>query len=161
MREAARRLRRGFIVLFDYGHRSEELYSVTHASGTLTSFSAHVASGPESVAAPWLRNPGSQDITAHVDFSTIERVAHEEGLTTAGFLDQTYFVMGILQSAPDAQDARPALSARGAEADAKRARALKTLMMPGGLGSTMKVLILAKGVGSPALIGCSFRMRVT
>ena len=33
--------------------------------------------------------------------------------------------------------------------------ALKTLLMPGGLGSTHKVLILGKGVGTPALQGCS------
>ena len=29
--------------------------------------------------------------------------------------------------------------------------------MPGGLGSTHKVLILGKGVGAPALRGCSFQ----
>ena len=34
-------------------------------------------------------------------------------------------------------------------------------MMPGGMGSTHKVLILGKGVGSPELRGCSYRMRVT
>ena len=37
----------------------------------------------------------------------------------------------------------------------------KTLMMPGGIGSTHKVLILGKGVGAPALRGCSFKVRVT
>ena len=39
--------------------------------------------------------------------------------------------------------------------------ALKTLLMPGGLGSTLKVLILGKNVGTPPLRGCSFRVRVT
>jgi hypothetical protein len=39
--------------------------------------------------------------------------------------------------------------------------ALKTLLIPGGLGSTLKVLLLGKGVGTPALRGCSYRMRVT
>jgi hypothetical protein len=34
-------------------------------------------------------------------------------------------------------------------------------MMPGGIGSTHKVLIFGKNVGSPALRGCSFRVRVT
>jgi len=34
-------------------------------------------------------------------------------------------------------------------------------MMPGGLGSTMKVLILGKNVGTPRLAACSFRVRVT
>jgi hypothetical protein len=33
--------------------------------------------------------------------------------------------------------------------------------MPGGLGSTMKVLIFGKEVGRPALAGCSYRVRVT
>ena len=34
-------------------------------------------------------------------------------------------------------------------------------MLPGGIGSTHKVLILGKDVGTPALRGCSFRVRVT
>jgi hypothetical protein len=33
--------------------------------------------------------------------------------------------------------------------------------MPGGLGSTHKVMIFSKGVGTPALRGCAFGMRVT
>ena len=45
--------------------------------------------------------------------------------------------------------------------DVRQRLALKTLVMPGGLGSTMKVLVLGKGVGTPALRGCSYRMRVT
>ncbi len=31
IREASRRLRRGFIVIIDYGHEARELYSVTHS----------------------------------------------------------------------------------------------------------------------------------
>jgi hypothetical protein len=46
-------------------------------------------------------------------------------------------------------------------AELKTRLALKTLLMPGGLGSTLKVLILGKNVGRPALRGCSFRVRVT
>ena len=34
MRQASRRLRRGFIVLIDYGHEAQELYSASHATGT-------------------------------------------------------------------------------------------------------------------------------
>ena len=40
---------------------------------------------------------------------------------------------------------------RFATLDLKERLALKTLLMPGGLGSTMKVLLLGKGVGTPAL----------
>ena len=98
----------------------------------------------------WLEHPGDQDITAHVDFTSVRAAAEAEGLTTIGFLDQTYFILGLI----GAQDAgrTPAFRER---------LALKTLLMPGGLGSTMKVLIFGKGVGRPALAGCSYRVRVT
>jgi SAM-dependent MidA family methyltransferase len=149
--DAARRLRRGFLILIDYGHEARELYSATHAAGTLTTFARHVAAGADPAAAcpPWLLQPGEQDITAHVDFTTVRAAAEGEGLVTLGFLDQTYFLMGL-----------HGLGAHFEESLKKRL-ALKTLLLPGGLGSTMKVLILGKGVGAPALRGCSYRMRVT
>ena len=50
---------------------------------------------------------------------------------------------------------------RFATLDLKERLALKTLVMPGGLGSTMKVMILGKGVGTPRLKGSSSRVRVT
>jgi SAM-dependent MidA family methyltransferase len=153
IREAAQRLRRGFIILIDYGHEAPQLYGVTHAGGTLTTFARHTMAGAESApATSWLVTPGERDITAHVDFTTVRDTAEAEGLTTLGFLDQTYFLMGLL--GPDAEDT-------GGLENLEHRLALKTLLMPGGLGSTLKVLLLGKGVGTPALRGCSYRMRVT
>jgi SAM-dependent MidA family methyltransferase len=151
VREAARRLRRGFIVLIDYGHEAQELYSASHSHGTLTSFSRHTSSGTGlSDGRPvWLESPGEQDLTAHVDFTSIRAAAEHEGLVTLGFLDQTYFLLGLLERSP--VDA-PTLHER---------LALKTLLMPGGLGSTHKVMIFGKDVGRPVLSGCSFGERVT
>ena len=149
IRDAARRLRRGFIILIDYGHDARELYSATHSAGTLTTFVKHRSGGPEgSQDTPaWLQQPGDQDLTAHVDFTSVRAAAEAEGLTMIGFLDQTYFLLGLVE---------------GLELSDVRARlALKTLVMPGGIGSTHKVLILGRDVGAPALRGCSFRMRVT
>jgi SAM-dependent MidA family methyltransferase len=150
MRDAARRLARGFMILIDYGHEARELYSPAHSAGTLTSFAGHRSAGVESSpAAPaWLQEPGRRDITAQVDFTSVRAAAEAEGMTTIGFLDQTYFLMGLLEQLPDPQSAI-------------RNPQLKTLIMPGGLGSTHKVLILGKGVGAPALKGCSFSRRVT
>ncbi len=149
MRDAARRLRRGFIVLIDYGHDARELYSLGHSTGTLTTFIKHRSGGPEAApdTPPWLQQPGEQDLTAHVDFTSLRTAAEAEGMTTIGFLDQTYFLLGLVEGLP--MD------------DMKTRLALKTLVMPGGIGSTHKVLILGKGVGTPALRGCSFKMRVT
>jgi SAM-dependent MidA family methyltransferase len=159
MREASRRLRRGFLIVIDYGHAAPELYSAARAGGTLATFSRHTTAGPEApgAAPPWLRHPGEQDITAHVDFSSVQAAAEAEGLDTLGFLDQTYFVMGLIGAPPGGRD----VPDEALVGTLKDRLALKTLLMPGGLGSTLKVLLLGKDVGAPALSGCSYRMRVT
>jgi SAM-dependent MidA family methyltransferase len=156
IRDAARCLRRGFIVLIDYGHEAADLYSVSHSSGTLTTFRGHTSRGPEHGGAPpsWLANPGAQDITAHVDFTSIRLAAEEAGLTTIALLDQTYFLLGLVAS-------REGDAPRESHYAADRSAALKTLVMPGGLGSTLKVLILGRDVGVPVLRGCSFKIRMT
>ncbi|HVH28860.1 MAG TPA: SAM-dependent methyltransferase [Vicinamibacterales bacterium] len=154
VQEAARRLSRGFMILIDYGHDARELYSATHSGGTLTTFTRHTMEGPSppSVDVPaWLASPGEQDITAHVDFTSVRQAAEAEGLTPLGYLDQTYFLLGLLEASDEALDL---------EKLANRL-ALKTLLMPGGLGSTHKVLILAKNVDAPHLKGCSYRLRAT
>jgi SAM-dependent MidA family methyltransferase len=153
IRNAAARLRQGFIIVIDYGHEAGELYSVTHSGGTLTTFTRHVMAGSErsgDTPAPpaWLEDPGERDITSHVDFTAVRLAGESVGLATLGFLDQTYFLMGLGAGSLDA-------------GDLKRRLALKTLLMPGGLGSTHKVLIFGKDVGTPFLVGCSYRVRVT
>jgi SAM-dependent MidA family methyltransferase len=150
MREAAAALTRGFAIFIDYGHEANELYSVTHSSGTLTSYRRHQARGAESPspAESWLRTPGEQDLTAHVDFTTLRRAAEQEGCVTLAYLDQMYFLMAL---------ATPRLEAL----TPKERLALKTLIMPGGLGSTMKVLILGKNMPPVSLIGYSGRARIT
>jgi SAM-dependent MidA family methyltransferase len=158
IRDVARRLRRGFVIVIDYGHEARELYSITHSAGTLTAFARHTMAGPADTAGArrpaWLRDPGEQDLTAHVDFTSLRASAEAEGLTTLGFLDQTYFLLGLVAAQDSLQNPEN-------PANLKQSLALRTLLMPGGLGSTHKVLILGKGVGTPSLAGCSFRMRVT
>lgn len=158
IRDAARRIGRGFLLLIDYGHEASELYSVTHAAGTLTTYSQHQATGSEQADSrrpAWVLRAGEQDLTAHVDFTSIRKAAEAEGFVTLGLLDQTYFLMGLagfgiadpsnLSTPLKPGDMRP----------------FRTLTLPGGLGSTMKVLILGKNVGTPPLLGCSFRVRLT
>jgi SAM-dependent MidA family methyltransferase len=151
-------LHRGFLMLIDYGHEAHELYSATHAQGTLTTFHRHVANqaraavhGPVPV---WLDDPGNHDITSHVDLTSIRRTAEELGCTTAGILDQTYFLLALgmaeLVDSPDTS-----LEAT------RRRLALKTLLMPGGLGSTHKVMVFAKGVQTTQLRGLTGVRRLT
>src|SRR5205085_11088921 len=124
---------RGFALAIDYGHEACELYSVTHSAGTLTSYSRHTSAGPEAAAAaqPWLARPGEQDLTAHVDFTSLQRQAIANGATVLGLMDQMYFLLALGDE-------------RLADLDLKQRLALKTLIIPGGLGTTMKVLLLGK-----------------
>jgi SAM-dependent MidA family methyltransferase len=142
IRRAAAALARGFLLMFDYGHEMAELYSQTHASGTLMTYRAHTADARE-----WLSDPGERDLTAHVDLTSVRLTAESAGLTTIGAVDQTYFLTGLgIAERLDAGRDGAALARR---------LAAKTLLLPGGLGSTMKAMVFAKNVGRPVLCGLS------
>ena len=136
------------LVIVDYGYEEAELYGASHSAGTLTMFRQHTTDAD-------LQQPGSCDITAHVDLSAVRRAAENEGMTLLARLDQTYFLMGLglddLMNSPQGFDS----------ASLHRRLALKTLMLPGGLGSTHKVLVFGKGVGAPRLRRVSYKERLT
>ena len=157
VREAVTALARGFLMVIDYGHEARELYSAAHAAGTLTTYRRHRAeAAADGATPPWLVDPGARDITAHVDLTAVRRAAERAGASTLGVLDQTYFLLGLGAAGQAAREAG------GDSAGAIKARlALKSLLVPGGLGSTHKVLIFGKDVGAPALSGLSFRVRAT
>jgi SAM-dependent MidA family methyltransferase len=141
-RRTAESIERGFLLLFDYGHPARDLYSASHSAGTLMAYRGHVAD-----ARGWLEDPGAADLTSHVDLTSVERAACEGGMICMGMLDQTYFLanLGITER----------LSSGSDPGSLARRLAAKTLLMPGGLGSTMKVVCFGKDVGRPALRGLS------
>ena len=145
-------------MLVDYGHEANELYSLTHATGTLTCYRRHQAeagTGNRRAPRPWLEEPGACDITAHVDLTAVRTAAEESGLQTIGVFDQTYFFLGLVSG-----NGEP-IGQPNDIGVIRRRLALKTLLLPGGLGSTHKVLIFGKNVGTPQLRGCSFSHRAT
>jgi SAM-dependent MidA family methyltransferase len=147
VRGAARRLRRGFMILIDYGHEAAHLYSDSHSAGTLTAYVQHRSAGPDASphTPPWLQQPGDRDLTAHVDFTSVRAAAEAEGMTAIDCLEQGSFLLGLVEGVDFS--------------DSKRRNALKTLVWPGGMGTTFTVLILGKQVGAPALRGASFLKR--
>ena len=147
--EAAKKLDHGFLLVIDYGHDETELYGSSHSAGTLTTFKSHTT------FADSLQAPGESDITAHVDLTAVTRAAERAGLTSLGRLDQTYFMLGL------GMDEMMALDQASEPSAVRRRLALKTLMLPGGLGSTHKVLLFGKDTGAPALKGLSYRIRIT
>ncbi|MBI2833847.1 MAG: SAM-dependent methyltransferase [Acidobacteria bacterium] len=164
MRDAAASLDRGFLLIIDYGHEAPDRYSAGHASGTLRSYRRHMvdppparpnASGPADDLEAVLNEPGERDLTAHVDFTAVGLAAEGAGLQLLGFTDQTYFLLGLGLAQYLGESSSASVS------DLRRRLALKTLMLPGGLGSTHKVMVYGKGVGRPELRGFSYRMRIT
>jgi SAM-dependent MidA family methyltransferase len=139
---AAASIERGFLLLFDYGREPDDPERGTGGRGTLAAYRAHVMHQDG-----WLNRPGEMDLTAHVNLTLLRDLARAEGLTPVGAVDQTYFLTGA-----GLADRLPS----GSSLDAIRRRlAARTLMMPGGLGSTIKAMLFAKGAGTPALSGFS------
>ncbi|WP_432823267.1 class I SAM-dependent methyltransferase, partial [Trichloromonas sp.] len=67
-------LRRGFVITVDYGYPAAELYAPWRSSGTLMCYYRHTSSED-----PY-RMAGCQDITAHIDFTTLEQAGKTQGL---------------------------------------------------------------------------------
>jgi SAM-dependent MidA family methyltransferase len=143
MKAAARALGRGFVMTFDYGYAADQLYAPWRRQGTLVCFYRHNSSTD-----PYAR-VGRQDMTAHVDFTSLIQAGKEAGLDTIGLTSQTHFLdaLGIGGALAGAAQAELPL-----EEYYTRRRALTELLDPAGLGR-IRVLVQGKGVGSPRLLG--------
>ena len=143
MGEVSGALERGFVLTIDYGHRASELYSDRRRRGTLTCFYRHTQSDD-----PYTRI-GRQDMTAHVDFTSLIQEGRDRGLVPLGFSTQGEFLenLGLRKLIRRL----PAMGLGQREADANRMGMLD-IIRPGGLGD-FKVLVQGKGVGGPSLWG--------
>jgi SAM-dependent MidA family methyltransferase len=77
VRQACRSLAAGALLLVDYGYVASDLYSPLRPGGTLLCYAGHtVHSDP-------LRSPGEQDITSHVDLTSVRAALAASGLRIA------------------------------------------------------------------------------
>ena len=143
MHEAGRAMERGFVMTFDYGYEAEQMYAPWRTDGTLLCFYRHNPSHDLYVRI------GRQDMTAHVDFTSVRRAGEEAGLRTLGLVSQSEFLvrLGIMEAI-----APPGEGETDMEEYVARRRAVMELLDPGGLGR-IRVLVQAKGVESASLTG--------
>jgi SAM-dependent MidA family methyltransferase len=142
--KVARCLRKGFVMTIDYGYLAKELYGPHRREGTLLCYYQHRTS----------ENPyerlGEQDITSHVNFSSLIQKGEQVGLHLTGLVPQYQFLLalGLLQE-------MESLGRDLSEMDALRLRlSLKHLIEPEmGMGEVFKVLIQHKGIDQPQLDG--------
>ncbi len=150
MQQVAIVLERGFVLTVDYGYLAEELYAPYRHAGTLLCYHQHQTNED-----PY-REVGCQDITAHIDFTTLQKIGRQQNLDVFYFGQQHQFLMGL-------GFLEMLIEMESLETDPNKAQALrmnlKTLILPeGGMGESFKVLIQGKNVATPELL-CSKRIR--
>lgn len=138
MAEAGGALDQGYLVLVDYGHEADALFDARHRDGTLVAYWRHLADaplgGPGATGPHWLARPGEQDLTSHVDFTSISRAAERAGLQRLARLDQARFLLSL--------GIADELDALGTDLPSVRRRlAARTLVHPSGLGGSHHALV--------------------
>jgi len=146
LRAAAAALSRGVLLVVDYGLPRAHYYHASRAGGTLAAFRRH--RGIDDLLAA----PGTQDLTAWVDFSALADSAQAAGLELAGFATQAHF---LLETGIEPELARLVEAAPERDRPAHR-QAAATLLLPGEMGERFKVMALARGIRGP-LHGFGFR----
>jgi SAM-dependent MidA family methyltransferase len=138
-------LSEGFILTIDYGYPARDYYSEERNRGTLLCYHMHqVNENPYA-------NIGKQDITAHINFSSVKRWGEELGLKTIGFCQQGTFLvsLGIDEMINELY--------RNSSDYLFEVAKIKRLILPGTIGETHKVMIQYKGQHNPELRGFSIK----
>jgi SAM-dependent MidA family methyltransferase len=133
-RELAKRLGRGLLVTCDYGFERERLLDPRiRFHGTLAAYTRQRVH----------RNPfvkvGEQDLTAHVDFTTLIHAGEAEGLRTVALTRQALWLTacGLFEELEGA--------------DVTTRREAMALLDGEGMGEEIRVLVQAKGIATEGL----------
>lgn len=125
---AAKSLRRGKLLTFDYGHTTSEVINPTKPHGTLRAYYEH------QLVDNILAAPGVHDITAHVNFAAITHMGESAGLVTSELTGQGRFLTRVAQRTMQ----QPGVFG---EWHGERARQFQTLTHPDHLGRSFSVLV--------------------
>jgi SAM-dependent MidA family methyltransferase len=130
--DVAQRLKRGWIVTVDYGYERHEYFAPHHRDGTLLCYHRHTKS-----ANPYA-NIGEQDITAHVEFTSLIEHGKKLGLEPVLFTDQSHYLLQIGESEISE------IVERTAGQISKERAAIHQLVHPEVMGRAFKVLVQKK-----------------
>ena len=131
------KLQRGYLLTIDYGYPASRYYSPTRSQGTLQCYYQHRHHDN-----PYI-NIGRQDITAHVDFTALERWGDRCGLHKVGFTQQGLFLMAL--GIGDRIATVSNITGQSIQEILRRREALHQLINPQGLGG-FGVLVQSKGL---------------
>lgn len=89
LKTVAAKLKRGYLLTIDYGYIADKYYLPARDRGTLQCYNRHRRHDN-----PYL-SPGNLDITAHVDFTALQRQGQLCQLEPIGFTQQGLFLMSL------------------------------------------------------------------
>ncbi len=136
MRRFAGVLKRGFVLLLDYGYRGREVERFP--DGTLMTYRRHAAFQDSRAV---FQDPGERDITAHVNFDLLIQAGAAAGLHEVRFETQGSYLVRL------GEEDQFACVFPDCQTEAERVQAsllLKNLIF--GIGETMRVLEMEKEV---------------
>ncbi len=127
LKDTAQALKRGFILLLDYGWTDEEYFQVERPRGTVRGYRAH------RLVENLLANPGEQDITAHVRWTPLIAEGKKLGLLLNDFIQQGRWLTKIV--------VRNQL-----QLNPQEIRQFHTLTHPEIMGESFRALVLSKEI---------------
>ena len=132
----SQKLKQGYLLTIDYGYTAERYYSPQRSQGTLQCYYQHRRHNN-----PYI-NIGHQDLTAHANFTALERQGERCGLHKLGFTQQGMFLMalGLGDRLSDLASGQYSF-----QEVLQRRDALHQLIDPAGLGG-FGVLVQSKGL---------------
>ena len=153
--EIVQRFERALVVTLDYGYPQEKLFhSRVRRFGTAAAYSG------QRVHRDLLANPGEQDLTAHINFSDLERAGERQGAETLFFdrLAKFLLAVGITRHElfrpvheVELENLQEGVDLIAAREDARR------LVLPDSIGEDLRVLVQSKSLETT---GWSFQMKL-
>jgi SAM-dependent MidA family methyltransferase len=138
--ELCRFVERGIIVTFDYGYPGDQLFrSRMRRYGTAAAYRGH------RVSRDLLADPGEQDLTAHVNFTDLQREGERQGFETIAFTRQAQFLLSLGITEHELFTPIQDLERASIELMEQRDEA-RRLVLPDGIGEEIRVLLQAKGL---------------
>lgn len=132
--QLAKCLRKGLILIFDYGVSRREYYSPDRNQGWLRCHFRHHAHNEPLIYA------GIQDLTSWVDFTAIAESAHAHGLDVLGFVTQADFLLS-----GGLEDELAGMADLPTAERLQFSRQVKQLTLPGEMGEHFKCIGLSRG----------------
>mgnify|MGYP001431716215 CR=1 FL=1 len=143
MEKFAKKIERGYIFTIDYGYEADTLFASWRYQGTLMAFKNH---NPQQNI---LANPGRQDLTAHVDFTSLANSALKHDFNRASTVTQAEALTAL--GLPKIMQLSAARAANDFAKYVSERKAAENLTNLEGLGRT-RILALAKNANIRRLI---------